>query len=127
MKNSNKLEVGGWTPGLRQMGLDLLDKMILRPSSLVISDPRRGGINTFQGIREKLYKKKYNNVEEWKNEVLNVFTIAETSNNPLICDICAEMRGKFLKHYVLIEQLATFHFRDAVEDVYKEINDILNN
>ena len=125
MKSSNKLEVGGWTPGLRQMGLDLLDKLILRPSSLVISDPRRG-VNTFQGIREKLSRKKYNSVEEWKNDVLSVFLSAEASNNPLIDDICADLRQKFLKHYQLIEQLATFHFRDAVQDVANELHQIVS-
>jgi hypothetical protein len=50
-----------------------MDKIILRPASSLVSDPRNGTINTLQSVREKLLKKKYTQFLDWKEDVLKVF------------------------------------------------------
>ena len=114
MKGTTKLEKGGWTLSLRKMAIDVMDKMILRPVTILVSDPRNGNINTFQGIRDKLIRKKYAFLSNWKDDVLKVFSVARNSNDPLINDICTELEQFFTKKYNILEEFSEFKFRDAL-------------
>ena len=120
MKANVKLERGGWTPALRKMAIDIMDKMILRPISMIISDPRNGNINTFQGIREKLSKRKYAFLNNWKEEVMKVFTIAKAADDQLVNDICSELELFFLKRYNVLEQFSEFKFKSCLENLLNE-------
>ncbi|EAX90520.1 hypothetical protein TVAG_395660 [Trichomonas vaginalis G3] len=119
---SSKLEEYGWTPALIQMAIEVIDKIIARPLSLYVSDPRNGSLNTLQGIREKLSKKKYSNLPEWKNEVLAVFKAAKTSDNKLQTDISEELTQYFEKKYAVLEELSLFKFRTAITRVVDEMS-----
>ena len=112
-----KLENGGWTPSLRTMAIDIMDKMILRPVSMLVSDPRNGNINTFQGIRDKIIRKKYLLLANWRDEVLKVFSIARESNDPLINSICTEFEQFFNKKYGVLEKFSQFKFKDCLVDL----------
>lgn len=121
MKSLSKIEVGGWSPALKQMAIKLMDKILNRPCTSAISDPRLGNLLTLHAIKDKLSKKKYSTVEEWKNEVIFVLTPSPTTNLPQIENICLELKEIFLKHYALIDQLSKFEFRDALNQVASEI------
>ncbi|OHT03654.1 hypothetical protein TRFO_28915 [Tritrichomonas foetus] len=114
MKGNLKLEKGGWTPALRKTSIEIMDKIILRPVSILISDPRNGNINTFQGIREKLSKKKYSFLANWRDDVLKVFTTARSTGDQNIIDICAELEQYFMKKYSVLEKFSEFKFRDVL-------------
>lgn len=128
MKQSTKLEKGGWTLSLRKMAIDVMDKMILRPVTILISDPRNGNINTFQGIRDKLMRKKYAYLANWKEDVMKVFAIARSSNDQLINDICTELEQFFNKKYSILEEFSEFKFKDVLSRVLgKEVSDETDN
>lgn len=120
MKGITKLEKGGWTLSLQKMAIDVMDKMILRPVTILVSDPRNGNINTFQGIRDKIIRKKYAFLTNWRDDVLKVFTVARGSNNPLINDICTELEQFFNKKYSILEEFSEFKFRDSLSRLLRE-------
>jgi hypothetical protein len=66
------MEKGAWTSALEVMG-----RMILRHASSLVSDPRNGTINTFQGVREKLTKRKYTQFTERKDDIVKMLQIAQ--------------------------------------------------
>jgi predicted unusual protein kinase regulating ubiquinone biosynthesis (AarF/ABC1/UbiB family) len=68
-----------------------MDRMILRYASSLISDPRNGTINTFQGVREKLTKRKRTQLAEWKHGFMKVFQIAHSKEDILVNDVCADL------------------------------------
>ena len=126
MNSTLSLEDGGWTPALRQMSIDLMETLINRPSSLVISDPRSNGI-TFQSIRDKIMKKKYSNLEEWKKDMIDLFEKAHNSNDYIHQDVSEELKKAFMKEYELLDDLSHFKFRTAMTSVVKEIEEIKKN
>jgi glutamate synthase domain-containing protein 1 len=68
-----------------------MDRMILRHASSLVSDPRNGTINTFQGVREKLTKRKYTQFTEWKDGVMKVFQVARSKEDSLVSDVYADL------------------------------------
>lgn len=125
MSSANiKIDEGGWTPALRQMAIDIMDNLVSRPASSIISDPRNGSQNTFQGIRDKLYKKKYSLLAEWSNDMGAVFSAAKATEDPLIIDIANELQEAFNKKYALLEQFSNFKFKSAITSVLNEISEI---
>jgi len=126
MTSTLSLEDGGWTPALRQMSIDLMETLINRPSSLVISDPRSNGI-TFQSIRDKIMKKKYSNLEEWKKDMIDLFEKAHNSTDSIHQDVSEELKKTFMKEYQLLDDLSHFKFRTAMTSVVKEIEEIKKN
>jgi hypothetical protein len=101
-----------------------MDQIILRPCSAVVSDPRNGTINTFQGIREKIIKKRYSIFREWREDVTKVLQIARSNEDPLVNDICAELDAQFQKHYALLSQLSELQFSDALTKIAGELAQI---
>jgi len=116
-----KIEEGGWTPALRQMATEIMDDLMMRPISVAVSDPRNGSVNTFQGIRDKLTKKKYNNLNDWKLEVLGVFIASKNTEEPFLVMICDELERSFMKKYVHLEECSNFRFQSAITSVIDEI------
>jgi hypothetical protein len=68
-----------------------MDRMILRHLSSLVSDPRNGPTNTFQGVREKLTKRKYTQFTEWRDGVMKVLQIARSKEEILVNDVCADL------------------------------------
>jgi len=101
-----------------------MDRMILRQASSLVSDPRNGTINTFQGVREKLLKKKYTQFSEWRDDVMKVFQIARSKEDALINDVCADLEQSFNRHYAVLLELSEFKFRTALTRVATELNEI---
>ena len=124
MSNQVKVEEGGFTPALRQMAIELIDEIVARPVTSVISDPRNGAINTFQGIREKLAKKKYNLLNDWKNEVEAVFNASKNSSDPLVQDVANEISQYFNKKYAVLEEFSRFQFKTAISKIVDDIEQI---
>ena len=118
-----KVEEGGWTPALQQMALDIIDEILSRPITSVISDTRNGTLNTFQGIREKLIKKKYGNLNDWNQDMNLVFTAAQNSPEQLVKDIGAEINQFFEKKYKLLEEFSNFKFRTAISRIIDQIDE----
>lgn len=123
---STKIEELGWTPALIQMALDVIDEIIARPLSTFISDPRNGSLNTLQGVRDKLSKKKYVNLPEWKAEVLSIFNSAKSTENQLLIEISEELTLHFNKKYAVLEELSMFKFRTAITNVVNEMSSIID-
>ena len=119
-----KVEEGGWTPALKQMALDIMDEILARPITIAISDTKSGAINTFQGVRDKLTKKKYGNLAEWRNDVYLVFTLAQNSPEQYAQDIGAEIQRFFDKKYAVLEEFSRFHFRTALSNIVNEIAEL---
>lgn len=121
MKNIQKFEYGGWTPALKSMAIDVMDNLILRPSAAIISDPRNGNVNTFQGVREKLTKRKYATVMEWKEDVMKILASAQQQEETIISSVCNELRQWFLKRYEEIEELSNYQFQNALSRISTKI------
>ena len=117
-----KVEECGWTPALKQMAIDIMDEMLARPITSVISDTRNGALNTFQGVRDKLTKKKYANLEEWRTDVNNVFAAAQNSSDQLVKDIATEIEQFFQKKYAVLDEFSKFQFRTAISRIVDEIS-----
>ena len=123
MTNQIKIEDGGWTPALKQMAIELLDEIMMRPISTIISDPRNGSLNTFQGVRDKLSKKKYSNLYEWKIDVLSVISNVLTED-PLVESICEEIKLDFLKKYLILEEFSLFKFKNSLGKIISNLESI---
>ena len=119
------MERGSWTKSLRVLSLDVMDKLTQRPASIIISDPRNGNLNTFQGVREKLVKKKYAAFVDWKDDVLRVIEASRASEDPLVIDVCNEMEMYFMKHFNVLQELSEFHFKTALTRVVDELKQIM--
>lgn len=123
-----KIEAGGWTPSLRTLAAEVMDELILRQTSLIISDPRNGSQNTFQGIREKILKKRYIKFSEWKDDFLNILSTTRMNmieSNPLIVDICDDYEKEFLKKYEILEKMSLFMFKDVLSNIANEIRELI--
>jgi lipoate-protein ligase A len=118
------MEKGAWTSALRALALEVMDRMILRHASSLVSDPRNGTINTFQGVREKLTKRKYTQFTEWRDDVMKVFQIARSKEDLLVNDVCTDLEQYFNKHYGMLLELSEFRFRTALTRVAEELNEI---
>lgn len=118
------MERGSWTKSLRVLALDVMDQLIARPASVLVSDPRNGNLNTFQGIRERLAKKKYAVFGEWREEVMKVIQAARAGENELIVDACDELEKYFEKRYRTLAELSEFRFQTALVRVVNELEDI---
>jgi hypothetical protein len=118
------MEKGAWTSALRGLALEAMDQMILRHASALVSDPRNGTLNTFQGIREKLLKRKYVHFSEWRDDVCKVFQAARARDDPLIADVAADFERAFEKQYRALLELSEFKFRTALERISNELGEI---
>ncbi|EAX84310.1 hypothetical protein TVAG_515910 [Trichomonas vaginalis G3] len=118
-----KLEDGGWTPALHQIAIEVIDSLINRPASALISDPKEHQI-TFQSVREKLSKKKYSTIEEWGNEIRLIFKKAKDTKEDLSIDVAEEFEIKFERKYQQIVELSHFKFKTATKRIVEDIDDL---
>ena len=121
-----KIENGGWTPAIRQMAIEAIDSIMTYSTSKVISSPQNpSGIN-FQIIHDKLLKKRYISITEWRDEVYRLFAGARQLEIPFYNDICDELQSKFDKKMNKIDMLSKFMFRDflilAVKQILPDLN-----
>jgi hypothetical protein len=117
------VEKGPWTSALRGLALEVMDRMIIRHASSLVSDPRNGTINAFQGVRKKLRKRKYTQFTEWKNGVMKVFQVAQSKEDILVNDVCADLGQCFNEYYAMLPELSEFRFRRALTSVAEELNE----
>jgi hypothetical protein len=89
---NSEIEKGAWTCGPRAPALEVMDRMILRHASSVVSDPCNGTINTFQGVRGKVTKRKNTQFTDRKDGVVKVFQVARSKEDILVNDVCADHR-----------------------------------
>lgn len=118
------MERGSWTKSLRMLALDLMDRLIARQCAILVSDPRNGNVNTFQGARERLAKKKYATFGEWHEDVIKVIQAARTVENALVIDVCNELESFFEKRYRVLAELSEFRFQTALGRVATELEDV---
>lgn len=119
------MERGQWTKSLRVFSLNLMDKLIRRPASIIISDPRNGSQNTFQGVREKLIKKKYAAFVDWKEDVLKVIQSSRGSEDPLVINVCDDFEAHFLKEFAVLQELSEFRLKNALTRVADELEKLM--
>jgi hypothetical protein len=91
VSQKSEIEKGACTSAFRALALEVVDRMILRHAASLISDPRNGTINTFQGVREKLTKRKHTQFTEWKNGVMELFQVVRSKEDSLVDDVCADL------------------------------------
>ena len=118
------MERGSWTKSLRVLSLEAMDRLIQRPASAIVSDPRDGSVNTFQGIREKLVKKKYAAFVEWGDDVIRVIQLARASEDPLVVDVCNDLEAYFRKEFGVLQELSEFRFKTALTRVVDELESL---
>jgi hypothetical protein len=85
------IKKGAWTSALRALALEVMDHMILRHASSLVSGPRNGTVSTFEGVREKFTKRKYTQLTEWKDGVMKVFQSARLKEDILVNNVCADL------------------------------------
>ena len=117
-----KLEEGGWTPALRQMSLELLDSYINRPPSAVISDPRQS--LSFHAIREKITKRKYNQVQEYADDINAFFKHVIETGDELQKDIAEDYQQSFQPRIDELIELSHFKFRTMASKICDDIDAI---
>ena len=118
-----KLEDGGWTPALRQMSIELIDSLINRPASAVISDPKPQTLS-FQSIREKLTRRRYQTIDDFANDVNTFFTQNIESGDELQKDVAADFQITFNKAISEIIELSHFKFRTIATRICADIDAI---
>lgn len=121
--NTVKLVDGGWTPALHQMAVEIIDSLINRPASAVISDPKLHS-HSLQSVREKLAKKKYSTIEDWASDMRLIFKNASQTNNEFAIDVAEELETKFNKKYDQLVELSHFKFRTATQRIIDDIDSI---
>jgi hypothetical protein len=112
---------GGWTPALRAMALDIMDKLITRPISIAVTRPTGERNSTLSGIRAKLVDHDYQNVESWQSDVVTCISNCRATGRGHINEICDELSRAFEKMYKRLKQYSEFRFRDACEQVYFDL------
>jgi hypothetical protein len=117
------VEKGAGTSALRALPLEAMDRMTLRHASSLVSHQHNGIINTFQGVREKLSKRKCTQFTQCKDEVMEVFQIARSKEDNLVNDICADLEQYFNKHYAMPLELSEFRFRTALMRVAEKLDE----
>ena len=120
---STKLENGGWTPALRQMSIELIDSLINRPASPVISEVKPQTLS-FQSIREKLTRRKYEKIADFKEDVLALFKQNIESGDDLKKDVAEDFQITFQEKIEEIEELSFFKFKTIMTRVAEEVDQI---
>jgi hypothetical protein len=112
---------GAFTPALRSLALDVMDALVLRPAAVAISDPSPGPGPSFRSIRDRLTRKKYTELTEWKADVAAVLNAARASGDATVAIVCEELDRWFSKRYDHLFRLSEFKFRDALLEAVDQL------
>jgi hypothetical protein len=115
------LEIGAFTPALRSLALDMMEELLVRPAAIAISDQTHHSAGTFRAVRDRLTKKKYTTLAEWKEEVVGIFNTARTTGDEMVGIVCEELDRWFSKRYNKLLKLSEFRFKDALTEVVEKI------
>ena len=121
-QRSSKIQYvpGGWSPALRSMALQKMDKILAKPTSLIVtlSFPSF----SLETIRDKIAHEEYENVKEWENDIFLLIGYLKQHSNPTVRDIGQEIERKFNKDFILFDKLSNFQFRDLLQDAYQQLD-----
>ena len=124
IKFSDLPKEGEFSPALKTMAIELMDKIIeFRPISIINS--KLGGA-PMNDIKENLFLNKYTLLSEWKNDFQNVIDNVKKLNNPQLNDICDELNLIFDSRYKKYEDFSQYHFRKAYNDILNEFYEVNN-
>jgi hypothetical protein len=111
------LSVGGFTPALRSRALEIMEKLMAKPSVIGISDQKSDSANSFEAIRDRLTRKKHSTLAEWREDVIQVIDTIRASGDEMVGIVCDELDRWFSKRYNGLLILSEFRFKDALTDV----------
>ena len=116
------LKEGGWTAALRCMASELMDKMISRPISFVISHPVEKGNVSFNVIKERITDREYEDLDAWRNEVHAVLKKARLDPDPSMNEICDELEQWFDKRFEFLKRLSVFQFKSIATEIWSQVD-----
>lgn len=116
------LREGGWTAALRCMAGELMDSMISRPISFLISHPVEKGNVSFNVIKARIEDREYADLDEWERDVHAVLDKARLDPDPSMAEICDELRTWFDKRFKVLKQLSMFRFKTVAKEIWSEVD-----
>ena len=111
-------------PTIRKLCIEVMDDLIDRPMSLIISDREKFGDGPLSQIRQELSHKKYPSVISWQKEVMSVIADPKFEDDEILKDISDELQKYFNKKCSFLECLNACHFKDVLMDVTNTLNAI---
>jgi hypothetical protein len=121
------LTVGAFTPALRSLALHVMEQLLLRPAARAILDQSGTPAGPFQVVLDHLARKKYTDLIEWKEAVVEILNVARAPGDEMMEFVCEELDRWFSKRYNTLQRLSEFKFQDALKEVIaklKQIRDI---
>ena len=113
-------------PTIRRLCIQVMDDLIDRPMSLIISEREKYGDGPLSQIRQDLTHKKYSSLSAWKRAVRNILEDPRFQSDPVMKDVSEHMQSYFNKKCVFLENLNDCHFKDILTDVINTIKEIDN-
>lgn len=120
-KNLDKTELKEdcWTPALKSMALETMDKMISKPTAIVVSMISKN--HNLETIRDKIAHNEYQNVSDWTGDVFKLINILKENSDQTVRDIGNELQRKFSKKFELFNMLSNFRFQEIIQQVHDSI------
>ena len=111
-------------PTIRKLCIQVMDELICRPMSLIISEREKYGDGPLSQIRQDLSHKKFSSLITWQKAVLNILTDPRFQNDEILKDVSEEMQKYFTKKCIFLENLNACHFKDILSEVSTTIKEI---
>jgi hypothetical protein len=115
------LAPGTFTPALTSLASSLMDALLLRPAAVAIADGGNSSTPSFRSIRERVGRRKYETLSEWKADITEVIETARGSGGHTTRLVCDELDRWFSKRYDELFRLSEFRFRDALCEIAAEM------
>lgn len=112
-------------PAIARLASKLMDKMINRSLSLVISEREKFGDGPLSLIQKDIDRNKYQNITAWRDAVLKVFEI-NVDDSDVVKEVKEEYTFYFNKRYLYIQRLDSNCFKDMLTEISKDVKDLVN-
>lgn len=112
-------------PAISKLASRLMDKMINRSLSLVISEREKFGDGPLSIIQKDIDRNKYQNITAWKDAVLKVFEVS-VDDSEVVKEVKEEYTDYFNKRYMYIQRLDSNCFKDMLTEISKDVKELIN-
>ena len=110
---------------LTSMAIDMMDYFINKPTSIIISDPKKNPNNNFIKIKENLMKKKIKTLHELKTEFQTLVNSSKDNLDKNFVCVADEFLMKFDKKFEKILQFNNFKFQTEMKNIIEQISNTL--
>lgn len=111
-------------PTIRRLCIRVMDDLIERPMSMIISEKEKFGEGPLSQIRQELNSKRYVSFSSWEKAVLDVFREKKISDDEVLRDCAYEMEQFFMKKCTLVRELSQCHFKDLLQEISDSLVEI---